>query len=183
MNTWLRPAKYQIHFLICCHLTQTTLPQNFILWFGMLAGWLCSTYNDFNEEYLTQYHTPFLTTHGSGKLPWGCGLCNMCDQCRATSSLSHPITGWLELSQGWLTLANHHSAHWPWRSESCGQRAFAGGVLDFTHRIQIPQCTLGFVKQDYYTVFSVNSIIDVILSISLLSNNSSIAYPESHSMN
>ena len=32
--------------------------------------------------------------HGSGKLPWGRGLCNMCDQCRATSSLSHPITGW-----------------------------------------------------------------------------------------
>ena len=94
MNTWLRPAKYQIHFSICCHLTQTTLPQNFILWFGMLAGWLCSTYNDFNEEYLTQYYTPFLTMHGSGKLPWGRSLCTMCDQCRATSSLSLPITGW-----------------------------------------------------------------------------------------
>ena len=32
--------------------------------------------------------------HGSGKLPWGRGLCTVCDQCRATSSLSHPITGW-----------------------------------------------------------------------------------------
>ena len=32
--------------------------------------------------------------HGSGKLPWGRGLCSICDQCRATSSLSHPITGW-----------------------------------------------------------------------------------------
>ena len=32
--------------------------------------------------------------HGSGKLPWGRGLCTMCDQCRATSFLSHPITGW-----------------------------------------------------------------------------------------
>ena len=27
----------------CCHLTQTTIPQNFILWCGMLAWWLCST--------------------------------------------------------------------------------------------------------------------------------------------
>ena len=32
--------------------------------------------------------------HGSDKLPRGRGLCTMCDQCRATSSLSHPITGW-----------------------------------------------------------------------------------------
>ena len=32
--------------------------------------------------------------HGSGKLQWGRGLCTMCDQCRAISSLSHPITGW-----------------------------------------------------------------------------------------
>ena len=37
---------------------------------------------------------PFLTMHGSGKLPWGRGLCIMRDQCWATSSLSHPITGW-----------------------------------------------------------------------------------------
>ena len=29
----------------------------------MLAWWLCSMQNEFNEEYLTQYHTPFLTTH------------------------------------------------------------------------------------------------------------------------
>ena len=32
--------------------------------------------------------------HGSGKLPWGRGLCTMCDQCLAASSLGHPITGW-----------------------------------------------------------------------------------------
>ena len=32
--------------------------------------------------------------HGSGKLSWGRGLCTMCEQCRGTSSLSHPITGW-----------------------------------------------------------------------------------------
>ena len=94
MNTWLRPAKYEIHFSICCHLTQTTLPQNYILSFGMLAVWLCSTSSDFNEEYLTEYHTTFLTMHGSGKWPWGRGLCNICDQCWATPSLSHLITGW-----------------------------------------------------------------------------------------
>ena len=37
-------------------------------------------------------------THGcvrnDSELPWGRGLCTMCDQCRATPSLSHPITGW-----------------------------------------------------------------------------------------
>ena len=27
-------------------------------------------------------------------MPWGHGLCTMCDQCRATPSLSHPTTGW-----------------------------------------------------------------------------------------
>ena len=64
-----------------------------------------------STEYLTQYHTPFLTMHGSDKLPWGRGLCiGMCNQCRATSSLSHPIN---EHSHGWQALANHHSAHWP----------------------------------------------------------------------
>ena len=69
-----------------------------MIWDG--SGWLCSTQNDFNEEYLTQHHTPSLTMHGSGKLPWGLGLSTMCDQCRATSSLSHPITGW---TLTWLT--------------------------------------------------------------------------------
>ena len=133
MNTWLRRAKYQIHFSICCHLTLTTIPQNFILWFGMLAGWLCSTYNDFNEEYFTQYHTPFQVVHGSGKLPWGHGLCTMCDQCRTTSYLSHPITGWILT---WLTcrwpiiilLIGRHVT-WP---ESVGWRfsEFYSSILD-----------------------------------------------------
>ena len=31
--------------------------------------------------------------HGCGESPWGHGPCAMCDQCRATSSLSHPIIG------------------------------------------------------------------------------------------
>ena len=53
-------------------------------------------------------------------------------------------------SHGWQALANHHSAHWPWRDgQSHGQRVLAGGVLDFTHRIQILQCTLGFVIRNY----------------------------------
>ena len=39
--------------------------------------------------------------------------------------------------------------------QSRGQRALAGGVLDFTHRIYIPQCTLGFVKRNYYTIATV----------------------------
>ena len=36
--------------------------------------------------------------------------------------------------------------------QSHGQRALAGGVLDFTHRIPTPQCTLGFVKRNYSNV-------------------------------
>ena len=85
--------------------------------------------------------------HGSGKLPWGRGLCTTCDQCRATSSLSHPITGWTltrltgagQSSFCSLAVMVSHVARERWLE----------GVLDYTHRIQILQCTLGFVKRNY----------------------------------
>ena len=66
-----------------------------------------------------------------------------------------------ESSDNWL---NTHKADWRWPiiillidndGQSRGQRALAGGVLDFTHQIQIPQCTLGFVKQNYCVLIPV----------------------------
>ena len=60
-----------------------------------------------------------------------------------------------ESPDNWL---NTHKADWRWTiiimligrgGQSRGQRALAGGVLDFTHRIPTPQCTLGFVKRNY----------------------------------
>ena len=63
-----------------------------------------------------------------------------------------------ESSNNWL---NTHKADWRWpiiilligrNGQSRAQRALAGGFLDFTHRIQIPQCTLGFVKLNYWTL-------------------------------
>ena len=61
-----------------------------------------------------------------------------------------------ESPDNWL---NTHKADWCWPiiillighdGQSRGQRELAGGVLDFTHRIPTPQCTLGFVKWDYW---------------------------------
>ena len=60
-----------------------------------------------------------------------------------------------ESLDNWL---NTHKADWHWPiiilligrdGQSRGQRALAWGVLDFTHRIPTPQCTLGFVKRNY----------------------------------
>ena len=61
-----------------------------------------------------------------------------------------------ESPDNWL---NTHKADWFWPiiilligrdGQSRGQKALAGGVLDFTHRIPTPQCTLGFVKRNYW---------------------------------
>ena len=96
--------------------------------------------------------------HGSGKLPWGHGLCTMCDQCRATSSLSHSITGWALtrltdagqssfcslaamvshvarehwLEVFWILLigSRHRNAHWDlWNGTIAICRVSPGGVL------------------------------------------------------
>ena len=44
-------SKISNTFSICCHLSQITIPQNLISWYEMVALWLCSTKNDFNEYY------------------------------------------------------------------------------------------------------------------------------------
>ena len=63
-----------------------------------------------------------------------------------------------ESSDNWL---NTHKADWRWPitilligrdGQSRGQRVLAGGVLDFTHGTQILQCTLGFVKKNYWSL-------------------------------
>ena len=62
-----------------------------------------------------------------------------------------------ESPDNWL---NTHKADLRWPiiilligrdGQSRGQRALGGGVLDFTHRIPTAQCTLGFVKRNYWT--------------------------------
>ena len=68
---------------------------------------------------------------------------------------AEPLHLWVT-RYNWL---NTHKADWRWPiiilligrdGQSRGQRALAGGVLDFTHRIPTPQCTLGFVKRNYW---------------------------------
>ena len=103
---------------------------------------------------------------GSGKLPWGRGLCTTCDQCRATSSLSHPITGWT-LTR--LTGAGQSSFFSLAATVShVARERWLEGVLDFTHRIQIPQCTLGFVKRNYCCV--IDCIILLVYTMRTSSN-------------
>ena len=85
---------------------------------------------------------------GSVTLPWGRGLCTMCDHCRATSYLSHPITG--------CTLT---------RLTGAGQSPFCSLAITVSHVARERwlemfwilligsryRSALGFVKQNYWT--------------------------------